>query len=211
MFIFLLLIFPVFIFFLIHLESNRKNWIEFITFKEHGLPFVMGMINYILAVVLISTFGSIFKETYNPVGLYFYYFANDHLIYLAALILGYILFLHFLNGRGSFLNFSLFAAGYFTIVSIITVIANYNRFDSYLLILLPLLRVSMIFVSSCLITRLLSSFGLLRVACIAGLASVPAVLGVVTYLYKNNYIFLSFIIGILLFLLSFFIMVKVKE
>jgi len=211
MFIFLLLAFPIFIYFLIHLEGTSKSWVDFITFKEHGLPFVRGMLIYIPAIIFLSLFRGVFNETYSPFGRYFYHLMEDHFIYLAVLIAGYILFTHLFNGDDSFLTYSIFAAGFLTVASIITVILYYNQFDSYLLFLLPLLRFSMIFISSCLITRLINSEGIMKILLFAGLALVAFALGFVTYLYKNNFIFLSSVLGIVLFILTFFIMVRFKE
>ena len=211
MFIFLLLTFPVFIFFLLHLERERSTWVDFITFKDHGVPFVRGLLASLPALIVLFIFRTIFNETFNPAGLFFYYLFSDHFIYIAVLSGIYLFFVHFFDGDDSYLSYSVFAGGFFTVVSIISVIQYYNQFDSYQLFLLPLLRLSAVFLTSCIVTRILSSDGLIKILLFSGVAAVPVGLGVITYLYKNNYIFFSLAAGILLFAASFFIMVKFKE
>lgn len=211
MFIFLLSTFPIYVFFLLHLERERSTWVDFLTFKEHGLPFIRGVISIIPAILFLFIFKSIFNETFNPAGFYFYYLFEDHFIYITVLTGFYILFVHFFDADDSFLSYSLFSCGFFTVISIITVIQHYNHFDAYYLFLLPILWLVMIFISSCVITRIISSDGLLKILLFLILAVIPFILGAVTYMYKNNLIFLSFSVGIILLISSFFIMIRFKE
>jgi hypothetical protein len=113
MFIFLLSAFPLFIYFLLHIERERSTWVDFITFKDHGLPFIRGILTFLPAVLLLFLFQNIFIETFNPLGLYFYYLFKDHFIYAAVVTGFFILFVHIFNGDDSYISYSIFAGGFF--------------------------------------------------------------------------------------------------
>jgi hypothetical protein len=113
--------------------------------------------------------------------------------------------------KTGFLQICLYCAGFYTLVSLQTVILGPGYSTVYSLFLLPLLRVASIMVFAVLMTNIAYSYGWRRGLYVAGFVSLPFLINSVTFFFERHRPIIGFGIAISILVCSVAVWRYLKE
>ena len=167
--------------------------------KRQAIQYLKGMILLVPALIAFVILEANLQRSFRPFFIFLYHFVTDHFLFYAVLMAGYVLFGKPSNVRKSnFPQICLFAAGYYTLVSIFSLLLRYGRYDIYQLFYLPILRICIVVLFSLFVEKIINGYGLLRVGYGALLLSVPFWASAATYLYAIHRFFFALLSLILM-------------
>jgi hypothetical protein len=206
--LFLLFSIPVFNLLLIFWE-NRYSYDRSGTiteWKEYLYTFLKGVLIFLPGFIIYSFIKSLFPLNYSLLGIFFYYLIFDYLIYIAVILSLYFLLKFFQKKekyRIDFLDFAVFASGYFTMVALQNTFLHFNEDNSYYLFFLPIAYLSLIVLVSHLIEKIFESADITKILLICLLSVTPFIMALISYLYMINYSLLAFCLNIVILISSF--------
>jgi hypothetical protein len=181
-------------------------------FKQLRLLFLKGMLLFVPAFIIYIIFKSILSLSYRPFLLYLYGFFLDHFLYFFIVPIGLILLYGLSNLRKvDFLSLSYFYGGFYTLVSIQTILENWGQYNIYLLFYLPLLRVAAVLLAALFIVNIAYSYGWNRAGYLIALIILPFVAGCVTFFYRTCHFPFALLLTLFYVFASFALRYIVKE
>ena len=130
-------------------ESKRQ--IKF--FGKGALTFVPALFLSVLLDRLVSI-------SYKPTSYFFYIFFTEYFLYFVIAAAGFILFQGLIKlNKTTLLEFSSFSVGYYSLVSLQTVIKYSGELAGYQIFILPVVRMVIILLSALFLIKILNSYG----------------------------------------------------
>jgi hypothetical protein len=166
---------------------------------QRGMPalqFIRGFFYALPCLVVILIVRRFFPLSYRHFPLYLYYFFTDHLI--PVVFLAVLYFLAF--SQKTFRELLLFGGGFYTLIGIVEVFSQYGQYESYLLFLLPALRMAILLFVTIFFIRYQEWYGVVRALFLILLVFVPFLGAAITYLYMRAYLLWADCLTVLLFL-----------
>ena len=186
MIIFLLTAVPLFYFIMNSLWKNIKAIVE-----DSYKPFVYGLICFAVSVLIYNLIRVLaISPTYTRSGIYLYYLLHDHLIQFVLAVGSYFLVYGFSDmnssGNGMERMFAFFC-GFFCLWGVNDSIINYGWYNSYVLVVIPLIRIAMIAAATVLLSDAISSEGGKRWIMFLCTLAVPFALSVVPLFWRLSF------------------------
>jgi len=178
------------------------------------IPFLKGLLWFAISLILLIFFYQPSPGSYAGIPLFFFYYLNEHLLFIITALAGYFLFYGFYYNYkkdDKFLQSLFFLSGYFIGVSFQYFFRHYPYLDFYLLFILPLLRCSTVFLVSFFIDKIFNAYGRDKILYVVCILIIPAVLSLLSMLFANNFIFLSFLLSLAFTIGSFFIYYLLRD
>ena len=160
------------------------------------LGFIKGFLYAVPCLVVMFLVRRYVPLSYRGFPLYGLFLITDHLIPLV--FLGALAFLAFSHSRYAALL--AFGGGFYTLVGIVEIFANYGEFEAYHLFLLPVIRMAALLFFTLFFLRFGEWYGLVRVLYLVLLVAVPFLAGAITFLYMQSYVLWAGLLSLMFFL-----------
>jgi hypothetical protein len=164
--------------------------------ESPALAFIKGFFYAVPCLVVMFLVRRYVPLSYRGFPLYGLFLITDHLI--PMVFLGVLFFLAY--SRSSYAPLLAFGGGFYTLVGIVEIVANFGEFEAYHLFLLPVIRMAVLLFFTLFFLRFGEWYGLVRVLYLVLLIAVPFLAGAITFLYMLSYVLWAGLLSLLFFL-----------
>lgn len=162
---------------------------------DHDLwgNFRRGILGFIPAAVLFFIIPAGVPPYLKPGGLFLFYWLHDFLLFQGIGIIVFLLFFG-LSGDGDDISVFLFFTGFYALSGIVDTIDYFGSYNLFVLFLLPILRISLLFATTLLLTLMLDAFQFLKAPFLIGALALSCIPGVSALFYYRNVTLVSIVI-----------------
>ncbi len=174
--------------------------------------FGKGALTFVPALILSVILGRLISISYKPASHFFYLFFTEHFLYFVIAVAGFILFQGLIKlNKTTLLEFSLFSVGYYSLVSLQTVIKLNGELSGYQIFILPVVRMALILLSALFLIKILNSYGFMMAGYAFAFFLLPFAACLVSYLHQTNRVALASLFSGLLLILAFCLWYFLRE
>ena len=174
--------------------------------------FGKGALTFVPALFLSALLYRFVSISYKPASHFFYIFFTEHFLYFVIAAAGFILFQGIIKlNKTTLLEFSSFSVGYYSLVSLQTVIKYNGELVGYQIFILPVVRMVIILLSALFLIKILNSYGFLMAGYASAFFLLPFTACLVSYLHQTNRVALSSLFSGLLLIFAFSLWYFLRE